>query len=325
MKNYIVRRLLYAIPILLGVNVLTFVLFFMINTPDDMARAHLGSKNISSSSIAKWKRNHGYDLPLFYNNSAIGLQTVTNTLFFTKSIRLFVFDFGVSDAGRDISNDVGIRMWPSVNLAVLVLIIGLIVNITFAMLLTFFRSSCIDIGGVFICIVLMSISGLFYVIGGQYLLSKIMKLFPISGYDNGFESIKFLMVPVIVGVVGGIGASVRWYRTIFVEEINQDYIKMAKAKGLSNIKVFYKHLLGNAMLPILTGIVAIIPTLFMGSLVLESFFGIPGLGSYVIDAIMLQDFAIVRSMVFLGACLYIFGLILNDLSYVIFDPRVRLA
>jgi peptide/nickel transport system permease protein len=118
---------------------------------------------------------------------------------------------------------------------------------------------------------------------------------------------------------------VRWYRSIFLEQINQDYVRTARAKGLSELRVLFGHVLKNGMLPILTGVVVVIPQLFMGSLIMESFFGIPGLGSYTIDAINAQDFAIVKAMVFLGSVLYIIGLILTDISYTLFDPRVKLG
>ena len=170
----------------------------------------------------------------------------------------------------------------------------------------------------------MSISSLFYIIGGQYLISKLMQLVPISGYEHGYGAIKFLILPVIISVIYGIGSGSRWYRTLFLEEIEKDYVKTAKSKGLSEIKVLFIHVFKNALIPILTGVVVILPLLFMGSLIVESFFGIPGLGSYTIDAIQSQDFAIVRAMVFLGTVLYILGLILTDISYTLVDPRVRL-
>jgi peptide/nickel transport system permease protein len=139
------------------------------------------------------------------------------------------------------------------------------------------------------------------------------------------NSLKFLVLPVVISVIGGIGSGSRWYRTIFLEEINKDYVRTARAKGLSELRVLFKHVLKNAMIPILTGAVVVIPLLFMGSLLTESFFGIPGLGSYTIDAIQSQDFAIVRAMVFLGSVLYIMGLILTDISYTLVDPRIRLG
>lgn len=155
-------------------------------------------------------------------------------------------------------------------------------------------------------------------------MGKILRVVPISGFEEGIFGIKFLVLPVLIGIVGGIGSSTRWYRTIFLEEINKDYVRTARAKGISEQMVLFKHVLRNAMIPILTGVVVILPLLFMGSLITESFFGIPGLGSYTIDAINRQDFSIVRSMVFLGAVLYIIGLLLTDISYTIVDPRVRL-
>ena len=325
MMAYVIRRVLYAIPILIGVNIITFLLFFVVNSPDDMARMHLGVKRVTPDAVEQWKAQHGYDKPTLYNSAAQGLERVTETIFFQKSLKLFQFDFGSSDDGRDIGYDISQRMWPSLAIALPVLMVGLALNITFALLIAFFRATYIDFWGVVICVVMMSISALFYIIGGQYLVGKLLHLVPISGYDTGLGAVKFLILPVVIGVIGGIGAGTRWYRTLFLEEINRDYVRTARAKGLSEQWVLFGHVFKNALIPILTGVVAVLPLLFMGSLITESFFGIPGLGSYTIDAINNQDFAIVRSMVFLGSVLYIIGLILTDISYTMVDPRVRLA
>lgn len=325
MLIYLLRRIIYAIPILFVINLLTFVLFFMINTPDDIARMHLGNKHVEQTVVDDWKEAHGYNLPLFFNQNKQGISRFVETLFYQKSLMLFTFNFGVSDSGRDISHDISYRMWPSLAIAVPILIFGILINIFFAMGMAFFRTSYLDLSGVVICIILMSISSLFYIIGGQYLFGKILRLFPISGYDGGFEALKFIILPVLVAVLSQLGSGARWYRTLFLEEIHKDYVKTAKAKGLSDQRVLFQHVLKNVMLPILTGVVVIIPSLFMGSLVLESFFGVPGLGSYIIDAIQQQDFAIVRAMVFLGSILYIIGLVMTDFSYMLVDPRVRLS
>lgn len=324
MLSYIVRRALYAIPILIGVNLITFALFFVVNTPDDMARMHLGMKRVTPEAIENWKVERGYDRPLLFNSQADGGGVFTETIFYEKSVKLFVFDFGRSDSGRDISYDISQRMWPSLAIAVPGLILGILVYITFALLMAFFRATYIDLWGVILCVALMSISGLFYIIGGQYLFSKLLHLAPVSGFDTGINAIKFIVLPVIIGVIAGIGSSTRFYRTIFLEEAGRDYVRTARAKGLPETVVLFRHILKNAMIPILTGIVVLLPLLFMGSLVTESFFGIPGLGSYTIDAINSQDFAIVRSMVFLGSVLYIIGLIMTDISYTFVDPRIRL-
>lgn len=324
MYAYVVRRILYAIPILIGVNLITFALFFVVNTPDDMARIHLGAKHVTPEAIERWKTEHGYDKPLFFNESAAGMARLTDTLFVQKSLRLFAFDFGLADDGRDIGREISTRMWPSLAIALPTFLVGLAVYVSFALLLVFFRATYLDVAGVVLCVALMSISGLFYVIGGQYLLGKLWNLVPISGYQPGLEGLKFLILPVLVGVVASIGDSSRFYRTLFLEEIHKDYVRTARAKGLPERVVLFRHVLGNAMIPILTGVVVVIPRLFLGSLIVESFFGIPGLGSYTIDAIQAQDFAIVRAMVFLGSVLYIVGLLLTDLSYTLVDPRVRL-
>ncbi|HYY15925.1 MAG TPA: ABC transporter permease, partial [Gammaproteobacteria bacterium] len=314
-----------AIPILIGVNLLTFVLFFVVNSPDDMARMHLGQKRVTEQAIAKWKQERGYDKPLLWNASVGGIDRLTDTIFFQKSVRLFLFDFGNSDNGRAIRYDINQRMWPSLAIAAPTLVVGLLVEITLALFIALFRATYIDVWSVVLCVIMMSISSLFYIIGGQYLVGKLLHLVPISGYDTGLNAIKFIALPVLIGVIGGIGAGTRWYRTIFLEEVSKDYVRTARAKGLSERLVLYKHVLKNALIPILTGVVVILPLLFMGSLITESFFGIPGLGSYTIDAINSQDFAIVRAMVFLGSLLYILGLLLTDLSYTLVDPRVRLG
>jgi peptide/nickel transport system permease protein len=324
MIAYIVRRILYAIPILIGVNLLTFALFFLVNTPDDMARMQLGQKRVTPEAIQKWKAERGYDKPLAWNASAEGAQKLTETIFYEKSVKLFAFDFGRAEDNRDIGNEIRTRMWPSLALAIPVFLVGLAVNITFALGMAFFRATVLDLTGVVLCVAMMSISSLFYIIGGQYLLSKLWHLVPISGYASGVDAIKFVILPVIIGVIGGIGAGSRWYRTLFLEEMGKDYVRTARAKGLAESVVLFRHVLKNALIPILTGVVVVIPLLFMGSLITESFFGIPGLGSYTIDAIQAQDFAVVRSMVFIGSVLYILGLLLTDISYTLVDPRVRL-
>jgi len=324
MLTYIIRRVLYAIPIIIGVNVLTAVLFFYVNTPEDMARKILGEKNVTPAAIENWKADHGYDLPAFVNTAEEGVQKLTQTIFFQKSVPLLWLDFGKSDRNNiDISSEIRTRMWASLAISVPMFMAGLVINLFLAMMLAYYRATYIDIWGVVLAVVLMSISTLFYIIGGQYALGKLLKLFPISGYDTGLNAVKFLVLPVVIGVAASIGTGVRFYRTVFLEEINKDYVRTARAKGLTEGKVLFKHAMKNAMIPVLTNVVVSIPFLFYGSLILETFFAIPGLGNFTIDAIQSQDFAIVRSMVYLGSILYIAGLILTDISYTLVDPRVR--
>jgi peptide/nickel transport system permease protein len=323
MIAYIFRRLMYGALILIGVNVFTFVLFFAVNTPDDMARLAIGGQRVSADAVEKWKADRGYDKPLFLNTEGSGLNKYTDTIFYQRSVPLLKFDFGASDEGRDIGREIGVRMWPSLALAIPTFILGLLVSIAFSLSLVFFRSTRLDFWGVVLCVFMLSISGLFYIIAGQWLFSKILRLVPYSGFAWGWDTVKFLALPILVAIISRLGPEARFYRSLFLEEIGKDYVRTARARGLSERVVLFKHVLRNAMLPILTGTVSALPLLFMGSLIAESFFGIPGLGSYTIDAIGAQDFSVVRAMVFLGASLYILGLILADISYTLADPRVR--
>lgn len=324
MTAYLLRRLLHALPLLLGVNLLTFLLFFVVNTPDDIARMQLGQKRVGPAIIQEWKHERGYDLPLLWNDDAAGTDRLTRTIFYQKSVGLFLFRFGRSDQGRDIGADIRQRMWPSLAIAAPSLVVGVAVDISLALLVVLFRLSYLEFWGMALCVGLMSISSMFYIIGGQYLFGKVLQLVPVSGYEDGRDAWRFLILPVTISVVAGVGSGVRWYRTLFLDEVEKDYVRTARAKGLGEMRVLFTHVLRNALIPILTGVVVLLPLLFTGSLLNESFFAIPGLGSYTIDAIQQQDFAIVRSMVFLGSALYILGLLLTDISYTLVDPRVRL-
>jgi peptide/nickel transport system permease protein len=258
MLTYIIRRILYAIPIIIGVNVLTAVLFFYVNTPEDMARKTLGEKNITPAAIENWKRDHGYNLPTFLNTKEPGISAVSQTIFFQKSVPLLWFDFGRSDRNNiDIGAEIKQRMWASLAISIPLFLIGVVIDLTFAMILAYYRGTYLDIWGVVLAVVMMSVSTLFYIIGGQFVLGKVLKLFPISGYDTGLFSIKFIILPIIIGVIGGIGIGVRFYRTVFLEEINKDYIRTARAKGLSEARVLFKHALKNAMILVQTNGVSI--------------------------------------------------------------------
>ncbi len=325
MIRYILRRLGYGFLILLGVNLLTFVLFFAVNTPDDMARMNIGGKRVTQDAIDKWKADRGYDKPLFWNAQREGTAKLTETIFFQRSVPLFVFDFGASDTGRDIGYEIKQRIGPSAAVAIPTFLMGTFVAVMLSLGMVFFRHTRLELWSVALAVFLMSISGLFYIIMGQFLFSKVLKLVPVSGFSVGPDLVLFLLLPVAMGILSRLGSEVLFYRTMFLEEIGKDYVRTARSKGLSEAVVLWRHVLRNALLPILTSTVAVLPLLFLGALIMESFFGIPGLGSFTIDAINAQDFAVVRSMVFLGSALYILGLILTDISYTLADPRVRLG
>lgn len=440
MWAYLLRRILYAIPILITINIFTFVLFFCVNTPENVARSILGEKNVKPEMIHSWKKEHFYHLPTFinskdtifyfctidsdksflekiqsykveiielsqekideklinqstllkqkitgnsiflinpigmkkevvdflksqflgfgvpyvliqtsdvsiaeYSNSLIGilkpdqikpycdsiqvkgLNHFTQTLFYQKAVQLFWFQFGKSDRNNmDIKEEILTRMGPSLMITVPSFIIGLMLNIGIAMIIAYCRGSLLDRSTLFICIFLMSLSSLFYIIIGQFYFGFIWKIFPASGYQSGWDSIRFILLPIFIGQISSIGGSVRFYRTLFLEEINKDFVRTARAKGLSEFSVLFKHTLKSAMIPILTGVVVAIPGLFTGGLLMENFFAIPGLGAFTLEGIEGQDFRIVGSMVYLGSFMYIVALILTDITYTMVDPRVKL-
>lgn len=325
MGAYILRRCLYAALILIGVNLLTFTLFFAVNSPDNIARLNIGGKRVSADAIEKWKAERGYDKPLWLNRDADGIEKITQTIFYDRSLRLFTLDFGTSDSGRDIQHEIGSRLLVSLSLAGPMLLLTVLVGIAFSLLLVFFRASYLDFWGTVLCVVMMSISSLFYIIMAQWFFGKMLKLAPLSGFVPGLTLLKFLALPIIVGIVFQLGSEARLFRAMLLEEAGKDYVRTARSKGLSEAVVLFRHVLRNTWLPVLTHVSALLPYAFLGSIVFESFFGIPGLGTYVIEAINGQDFAIVHVMVFLGSLLYIIAYLATDIAYTFVDPRVRLA
>ena len=327
MLAYIARRIGYGFLILVGVNLLTFVLFFTVNTPDDMARLNIGGKHITQDLIDKWKLERGYDKPLYVNDAKQGAERVTDTIFWERSVSLFELKFGRSDAesAGDIGPEVARRMGVSIRLALPLFVLQVIASTAFALLLVMFRHTRLDFWGVVACVLMLSISSLIYIIVGQFIFSRLLRVAPISGYEPGWDVVKFLALPIALSLLSRLGTEARLYRAMFLEEIGKDYVRTARAKGLSETVVLLRHVLRNALLPIVTSAGSYLPYVFLGSLVFEGFFGLPGLGAYVIDAITKQDFAVVRTMVFVGSLLYIATFVLIDVAYTWVDPRVRLG
>ena len=319
MLAYVARRLAYGVLTVFGVLFFLFVLFFTVTDPDDIARRALGEKALPEV-IQQWKVNHGYDRPLW------PWQDFDDNMLFEHFRRMLSFDFGRSDTDDTLITD-RIRQGagPSLALTVPLFALGLVIGITLSLLVAFFRETYIDSTGVFLCVLAMSVSILLYIVGAQYLIAKMLRWFPISGFDPNPEVVfRFLALPIVVGLMNGFGSDVRFYRTVFIEEIGRDYVRTARAKGCGEGRIMMRHVLQNGMIPILTRVVLAIPFLFTGALLLEAFFGIPGLGSLTVDAIQSNDFSTLRTMVYIGSLLFILGQILTDVSYSLADPRVRL-
>jgi peptide/nickel transport system permease protein len=321
MLAYVIGRTAYGALTVLGVLLFLFLLFFFVTAPEDIARRALGEK-APPEAIQQWIANHGYDRPRFWNPAA-----PADTLLVDHYRRMLTFDFGRSDADdvpitRRLREGIG----PSLALTLPLFLLSLPLALGLALLVAFFRETYVDRLGVVLCVLAMSISIVLYIIGGQYLVGKLLRWFPISGFDPDPSVVaRFLALPVLIGLLSHLGGEVRFYRTVFVEEAGRDHVRTARAKGCGEGRIMGRHVLRNALIPVVTQVVLEIPFLFMGSLLLESFFGIPGLGSLTVDAIQGNDFAMLRTMVFITALLFVGGQIVTDVAYTIVDPRIRLG
>ncbi|MCH7867761.1 MAG: ABC transporter permease [Myxococcales bacterium] len=319
MLAYVIRRLAYGVLVVFGVLFFLFVLFFWVATPDDIARRALGEK-APPEAIEQWKVNHGYDRPLW------PWESFEDNMLFSHYRSMLTLDFGRSDADDvPIMEKIVKGAGPSLALTVPLFAMGLVVSVMLSLIVAVFRETYVDRMGVVLCVFGMSVSILLYIVGAQFLIAKLLRWFPISGFDSSPEVVvRFLALPIMVGLMSSIGSNVRFYRTVFLEEVHRDFVRTARAKGCGEARIMVRHVLRNAMIPILTQIVIAIPFLFTGSLVLESFFGIPGLGALTVEAIQGNDFATLRTMVFVGSVLFVVAQVLTDLSYSLVDPRVRL-
>lgn len=319
MVAYVIRRLAYGVLVVFGVLFFLFVLFFWVATPDDIARRALGEK-APPAAIEQWKVNHGYDRELW------PWQSFEDNMLFAHYRSMLTLDFGRSDADDvPIIEKIAKGAGPSLALTVPLFLLGLVASVMLALIVAVFRETYVDRMGVVLCVLGMSVSILLYIVGAQFLIAKLLRWFPISGFDPSPDVVaRFLALPLLVGLVSSIGSNVRFYRTVFLEEVHRDFVRTARAKGCGEARIMVRHVLRNAMIPILTQIVIAIPFLFTGSLVLESFFGIPGLGALMVEAIQGNDFATLRAMVFVGSVLFVVAQVITDVSYSLADPRVRL-
>lgn len=320
MLSFILRRMGYGAAVVFGVLGFLFILFFAVTTPDDMAYMALGER-AQPQAVENWKENHGYNKPLFPQSGAW-----TDNLLVEHYHSMLTFNFGRSDAdNKPISERLRKGAGPSLSLTVPLFILQLLVALPLAMLVAFFRETYIDRLGVVLSVFAMSVSILLYIIGSQYLVGRVLHWFPISGFDSDPTLIfRFLALPVFIGVIAGIGSDIRFYRTVFLAESNADYVRTARAKGAGEMRIMFRHVFRNSLIPVITHVVLAIPFLFMGSLLLEAFFGIPGLGSMTVEAIHGNDFSVLRTMVYIGALAFVGGQILTDICYALVDPRVRL-
>lgn len=310
MIKYIVRRLLYLIPVLLGVSFIIFVLFNLVS--GDPTAVLLG-KNATARQMADLREQLGLNKPLF-----------DQYLDVVKSA--FTFDFGHSWATKQEIKEMILQgAYPSLCLSLPAFIIATVLSLLISLVVAFYRGKGIDLTVRVLCIAGQSISALAYILFFQYFFAYKMGWFEISGFEFGFPNfVPFVALPAIIFILLSLGPDVRFFRTVILDEIYQDYVRTARAKGLGEVPVLFKHVLRNAMIPIITYVVIQIPTLILGALLLENFFSIPGLGGITLNALNSSDFPVIKAMAILSSVLYIVLSLVTDVLYTIADPRVKL-
>ena len=317
MLRYAVRRLLELIPTTFGIILLTFVLLNVVG--GSSAQVVLG-KNATKASIEAFNKRYGYDKPLILNTRKG--ESAFDSQFFNFITSVARGDFGMSTEHREPVMDVLKRgVGPTLSLTVPMVVCGTLLGLVLALGCAALRGGAFDRSVLVLSTVLMSVNYVVWVLAGQFFLAYKWRLFPIWGYENAF----YLALPVLIGVLSSLGVDIRFFRTAVLDEIYKPYVRTARAKGLSGTAILVKHVLRNSLIPIVTYVSLSIPYLFTGSLLLETFFGIPGLGSVSLNAINSADLAVVRAVVLLGALLYQVVNLVTDLAYAALDPRVRLG
>ena len=310
MMAYIIRRILYMIPILFGVALLTFVLFTLFG--EDPVRVALGT-HASQHAIAELQQRWGLDQPLYIQ-------------FFQFLGQIITFNYGESfSSGDSISQIFSQGALISLSLTAPPFILGTLINLIIALIISYFRGKWVDRFSTVIFVVSMSISYLVYIIVLQYILAYKLEVFPIQGYEPGLYAAQYLMLPWLIIIIVSMGPDVRIYRTVFLDQVKADYVRTARAKGASEKRVLFVHLLKNAMIPILTNTVIAVPFLITGAFVMERYFSIPGIGDITITAINEGDFPILKAMTMLSAILFSIFNLITDLLYAVVDPRVKLS
>lgn len=311
MISYLAKRFLGAIPIMFGVAIIVFFLFNVVG--GDPALLILG-KHASSEQLADIRETLGLNAPLWKQ-------------FLNYCSEILRMDFGRSIATRQrISEMIWNGLGPTLSFAVPAFILTFILSMSLSLIVAYFRGKWIDRLGVVFCVMGMSVPALAYILFGQYVMAFKMGWFPISGFDYDiFGRIHYLVLPILIWIVLSMGYDVRFYRTALVEEMHQDYVRTARAKGLSEPTIFFKHVLKNALVSVTTYVIWEIPGLLLGTFLLEGFFGIPGIGNLTIDALNTSDLPVVKAMATIVSFVYIGFNILTDLIYVYVDPRVKLT
>lgn len=309
MTAYIIRRLLYTIPIVFGVLLLTFVLFTLVGGDISL---EIAGKNATPETIEEIREERGFNKPLFLSWDSQFINHFKSAL---------TFDFGRALDHEPVLDKIKRGVGPSLALTVPMFFGVVIISVSLALIVAFVRGTVWDMTVVLICVAGMSIPYLSFILFGQYFLAYKWGLFPVF-FSPDLAVASYVALPVLIGIVTGLGGNLRFYRTVMLDEMRNDYVRTAFAKGLDTRRVLFKHVLKNAMIPIITRVVLAIPFLFLGSLLLERFFGIPGLGYLMVEAIGSRDYFVINAMTYISAILFVIFNVITDICYALVDPRV---
>ena len=326
MTAYILRRIVYTIPIWIGVMMITFLLF---NTRDPISIAKVHMPQAPLPTLQGWVRANNFHIPLFVNlpSDALKIQadgkthpefsekSIFYSQFFLSMKDMILFNLGNDKNMKPISESLAERIGPSLSIMLPSFVLSVLVSIVVSLFVAYYRDSVADVSIVFTTVLLMSIALPVYILAANFIFGKIFKLVPIYNH---------IFLPILIAVFSSVGGNIRFYRTVFLEQMEQDYVRTARAKGISEPAVLFRHVFRNSLIPILTSVVMALPFLITGSLLLEQFFGIPGMGDMMYSAVVSQDFQVIKVMVYLGSFLYMLGSLLTDISYTLADPRVVL-
>jgi len=309
MTTYIIRRLLYTIPIVFGVLLLTFILFTLVGGDISI---EIAGRNATPETIEEIREEYGLNKPLFLS---------WDSQFINHFKHAMTFDFGKARDREPVLEKIKRGVGPSLALTVPMFFGVIIISVSLSLVIAFIRGTAWDVLAVIICVAGMSIPYLSFILFGQYFFAYKWGLFPVF-FSPDLHRVQYVALPVLIGIVTGLGGNVRFYRTVMLDEMRSDYVRTAFAKGLSARSVLFKHVLKNAMIPIITRVVLAIPFLFLGSLLLERFFGIPGLGYLMIESIGSRDYFVINAMTYISAILFVIFNVLTDVCYAMVDPRV---
>ncbi|MCR9140685.1 MAG: ABC transporter permease [bacterium] len=324
MGAYIIRRLLYFVPVWFGVFLITFGIFHL-RDPLTVAAVQLPQAPIDR--LQAWVRNHNYHLPRFINlpedalieradgrvHSEFAERGLFYSQFFLSLGDLLRFDLGVDRTRKPIAQSLRERIGPTLSIMAPALILTAFFSLIIALFSAYLKGTSFDRAIVFAGIAMLSVALPVYILAAQYLFGRVLPVVPIYGH---------VLLPILIAVFAAIGGQVRFYRSVFLEQMGLDYVRTARAKGVPEAAILKDHILRNSWIPILTQVALSVPFLITGSVLLEQFFGVPGMGDFLYAALVSQDFQVIKVLVYLGSFFYMLSALATDLLYAAVDPRI---